>query len=154
MTNKKQTKEKMIIEPTFDEDGVQASAGIDQLGREVPDPVPTQAPIGYTPPTQLEQLIKQYVRRELSAAAGAEQYETFEDADDFDIEDDPLDPLTEYERVFDPPLAPPEEGKGAGGVPQPPPQAPNAPVASTKPAEPQKPSGKEPPPAAGSVSDT
>jgi len=137
-----------LIEPTVDEDGVQASAGINQRGEEVPDPVPTQAPIGHGGQPQLDQLIKQYVRREMSELAQAQEYETFDEADDFEIEDDPLDPLTEYERVFDPPLPPPPEGKGDRGGPQPfPPESPppDAPKADSAPT----PSGKEPPPAAG-----
>src|SRR5262245_12009423 len=103
-----------LIEPTFDNGGVQASAGIDQQGKEVPDPVPMSPPIGYTPPQQLDELIRAYVRRELSAAAAQDDFETFDEADDFDIEDDPLDPLTEYEKIFEAPVVPPQAAsKGA-----------------------------------------
>jgi hypothetical protein len=59
------------------------------------------------------------IRQEVSRAAEELGDETFEEADDFDIEDDPVDPRTPYEAVFNPrPLqAPPAEPVKAVGKP-------------------------------------
>lgn len=90
------------------------SSGIDELGREHPDPVPTEVPLHMKAAPQLDQLIKNFVRRELSAIADSQQYETFEEADDFDLaEDDFDDQQTPYEAVFDPDQSPPGAPLGA-----------------------------------------
>lgn len=106
---------KFLIEPTFDEDGVQVSSGIDQAGREHPDPVPMAPPVGWNAPPTMAAFIKQFVRSALiEERAAQEGFETFDQAEDFDIPDDPLDPHTEYEAVFDPPpAAAPAVGGGA-----------------------------------------
>lgn len=86
-----------------DADGVQVSSTLSADGRyEYPDPVPMQPPVGYQPEPSITELIRMFVRRELSQQV-ADEYDTFEEAEDFDIEDDPADPLTPYEKVFDPP---------------------------------------------------
>lgn len=85
-----------------DVDGVQVRAILDDRGREVGDPVPMAPPVGVSRPLTLAEQLRLMVRRELSAAAADQGFETFEDADDFDIDDDPLDPHTVYEAVFDP----------------------------------------------------
>lgn len=125
-------------EPNVDSEGVQVSSVLDQEGRfEYPDPYPVSPPVPFRKSLDpLDQLIKQYVRRELSNQAQEQGAETFEEADDFDIPDDPLDPLTEYERVFDFPEAaegergPPKPPPGKEGGVSPPPTAPNTPAAS------------------------
>lgn len=99
---------KVLVPSYVDDDGVQVTSEIRSDGREYPDPVPVQPPIGYRAEPTIAELIKMFVRRELSEQAAAEDFETFEEAEDFDIEDDPADPLTPYEKVFDPakPLIP------------------------------------------------
>lgn len=140
--------EEFNTKPYFDEDGVQVASGIGKDGKEYPDPVPMAPPIGYQAPPDLMTLIRQMIRaEEFKRLAAQEDFETFEESDDFDIEDDPLDPHTPYEAVFDPappsdgpqvpasPPAPPAvkvaEGAAAGGSPEPPPAPPPGPKPST-----------------------
>lgn len=123
------------------------SSGQDKYGREVPDSVPMEVPIGYTHPPTLSDMIRRMVHHtELQRAAAAEGFDTFEEGEDFDIPDDPLDPLTPYEAVFEAPVgavppeassapvpaaAAPAEAKPEPGVASPPASAPPAPVHST-----------------------
>lgn len=90
------------MDDNLDVDGVQVRAVLDDRGREVGDPVPVAPPIGMSrSPTMIEN-IRTMVRREMSEAAQLNQMETFDEADDFDVVDDPLDPSTPYEVEFDP----------------------------------------------------
>lgn len=108
--------ERPVVDGVYDQDGVQVSAEIRRDGKEYGDPVPLEAPLGYTPPPDIMTLIKTMVRNELFQKKLAEEgYETFEEADDFDIEDDPVDPLTPYEKVFEPPPGV-DGGRGNGAV--------------------------------------
>lgn len=96
-------------------------------GLEVPDPTPMAPPVGYVQHVPLAEQIRAMVRSEaLRQAAEAQGAETFEEADDFDVED--FDPSSPYEEVFEPPAkpdrvadSPPAEPKGevspAGGSP-------------------------------------
>lgn len=91
------------LAPMYDADGVQSSSGIGTDGKEYPDPVPMAPPIGYNTPPDLMQMIRSMVRsEEIRRAQDAAGVETFEEADDFDIDDDPLDELTPYEKLFYP----------------------------------------------------
>lgn len=81
----------------------------DEKGREVVDSTPISVPHNWQRPLSLHEEIKRFVRAELSRAAQDQDVETFEDADDFDIDEDP-DPLSAYEL----PLAPLD---APGGVP-------------------------------------
>lgn len=93
--------------PTFDCDGVQATSGIRMDGKEETDPIPVAPPLGYTAPPDLMTMIRTMIQSEhLRAELAREDLESFEEADDFEIEDDPLDALTEYEKVFYPPKVP------------------------------------------------
>lgn len=100
-------------------------------GREIPDPVPIEPPVGFIrQPSMIDNIRAlvqgEHLRRE-ALAAGAE---TFEEADDFDIDDDPVDYTSPYEEFFDPaPGAP----KGPPGEVHPARQDPNAPPAATTP---------------------
>lgn len=93
-----------LVPATFDDDGVQVSSAIGSDGLEYPDPVPMEPPIGYKKPPDILDMIRSMVRNEqvlrLQEAAG---YESFDEADDLEVDDDPLDPLTPYEKVFEPP---------------------------------------------------
>lgn len=109
--SKKNVEPEYWLPPVFDGDGVQSSSGIGVDGKEYPDPVPMAPPIGYTAPPNIMDMIRSMVRsEELKRKLDAEGFETFEEADDFDIEDDPLDPLTPYEKIFYP-----EEERSAPG---------------------------------------
>lgn len=96
---------------------------------EYPDPVPMEVPTNLSAPSGMRQLVHQLIRQELSEFAASQEMETFEEADDFEIEDDPLDPLTEYEKVFDTPASLVQKtgggGNGGGGVPSAPPPSAN-----------------------------
>lgn len=121
--------EEFCVKPTFDADGVQVSSGIDKQGREHPDPVPMAPPVGYDTPPDLMDTIRSMVKSEqYQRGLDAEGFDTFEEAGDFDIQDDPADPLTFHEALF----LPPDEAApaAAGGSPPPPsPPAASAPAA-------------------------
>lgn len=80
-------------------------ARLDERGKEVPDPTPIAPPVGYKRQPTLVEQIRAMVRSERLAAEVSEAgYETFEEADDFDVPDDPVDPSTPYEVGFEPPV--------------------------------------------------
>lgn len=77
-------------------------ARLDPRGREIPDPVPVAPPVGYKRQPSLAEQIRAMVRSEkLRDEAQAAGYETFEEADDFDVGDD-YEPNSPYEVDFDP----------------------------------------------------
>lgn len=84
-----------------DSDGVQVSSDLDKDGREVPDPTPMAPPVGMSERPSLADFVQRMIQQEVSRAAAAAEMETFEEADDFDVEDDPMDPRTPYEENFD-----------------------------------------------------
>lgn len=134
--------EEFLTKPYFDEDGVQVTSGIGPDGKEYPDPHPLEPPVGFVPPPDLMDTIRRMVQSEMGKAV-LDQHgmETFEEAGDFDIEDDPGDPLTPHEALFYPPDEPKKEpvvtgpepkGQVSGaGSPEPPAPAP-APAPSDK----------------------
>lgn len=69
----------------------------DALGRELPDPTPVELPAGRRVPESLESMMARMVRGHVSQLAEREGLETFEEANDFDIESDD-EPLTAYEQ--------------------------------------------------------
>lgn len=76
-------------------------------GHEVPDPTIVEPPLGYVHQPDLMTQMRLMVQREISAAAAAHELETFADAEDFDIDEDPVDYASPWEQFFDPdPLAP------------------------------------------------
>lgn len=87
----------------YDEDGVQRRAILDEKGREILDPIGVAPPVGYEKPfdmfAHMQNLIRSEHVRLAAMEAGAE---TFDEADDFDIEDDPADPTSQFEEQFDP----------------------------------------------------
>lgn len=72
-----------------------------QTGKELPDPVPIAPPIGwYKQPSMFDQ-VRNMVRSEhLRMYAEAQGEETFEEASDFDVEDD-IFPASQYEDQAD-----------------------------------------------------
>jgi hypothetical protein len=57
---------------------------------ETPDPTPVAAPISMRKSPSIFDHVRDMIRREMSEAAEAAGYESFEDADDFDVDDDPF----------------------------------------------------------------
>ena len=109
---------------------------LDELGRELLDPTPMAPPIGYKRQPSLVEQIRKMVRDErLAADLAASGVETFEEADDFDVQDD-YDPKSPFEYNFDPPVEPP---KAAPPAPEAPPAPPEGPKASDPPAAPSAP---------------
>lgn len=75
---------------------------LDKNGAEIPDPIPMAPPVGFRAEITQDQRIRQMVLAEHNRLR-AELYEESEDeANDFDIDDDPIDPNTPYEVGFDP----------------------------------------------------
>jgi len=76
------------------------TARLDPKGREIVDPVPVAPPIGYIKQESLHEQIARMVRSErLRQEAEAAGFETFEEADDFDVGDD-YDPSSTFEEQF------------------------------------------------------
>lgn len=138
--------EEFNTKPTYDEDGVQATAGIGKDGKEYGDPLPMAPPVGFSNPPDLMEMMRQMLRNEqYQARLDAEGFDTFEEAGDFDVDDDPPPPLTLHEALLaSPPAVPPaspapppasapqvtaavEGGEGAGSPTKPVPAAPAAP---------------------------
>lgn len=61
----------------------------DEKGREIPDQTPVALPIGWKAPPTLHEQIQRYIRNEVSRQAAEAGSESFEEADDFYVEDDP-----------------------------------------------------------------
>lgn len=61
----------------------------DDRGREIPDPRPVEVPLNMKRPLTIQEEIQRFIRVEASLAAQAAEQETFEEADDFDVGDDP-----------------------------------------------------------------
>lgn len=75
---------------------------LDEFGREVVSDLPMAPPVGYKKSPSLHEQIRDMVRSEkLRMEAEAAGMESFEEADDFDIPDDPIDPSTPYEADFE-----------------------------------------------------
>lgn len=77
--------------------------GLRPDGTEVGDPVPMEPPIGYVKPPDLMESIRMMVRSELLRRAAVEEdFETLEEAEDFDVEElggDSWETLTPYEQA-------------------------------------------------------
>lgn len=78
-----------------------AKERLDEHGREKLDPKPVAMPLGFERPETLAEQIQRMVRQTVSQEAADQGFETFEDADDFDVGDD-FDPTSPYEMEFDP----------------------------------------------------
>lgn len=78
---------------------------INEKGQEVPDPRPIEIPAGFKRPETLAEQVRRLVRSEaLALEAQNAGMETFEEAEDFEIDDDMFDPSSPFEEVFDPVL--------------------------------------------------
>jgi len=68
---------------------------------EVLDPTPIAMPVRFHRHQTLQEQIQMYTRNTLNKMAAANDQETFEEADDFDIGDD-FEPVSEHEIEFNP----------------------------------------------------
>lgn len=72
----------------------------DKEGRELPDPTPIEIPAGFKRPETLQEQIRRLVRTAISERAVDSGAESFEEANDFDMDDDdPTDQDTVYTRM-------------------------------------------------------
>lgn len=76
-------------------------AVLDKRGHELLDKKPVAMPVGFKRPETLAEQVQRLVRRQVSEYAAAQGRETFEESEDFDV-DDEFDPRTPYEAEFDP----------------------------------------------------
>lgn len=76
---------------------------LDEFGQEIPDPRPVRIPAGFRRPETLAEQVQRLVRTHISRDAEQNGMETWEEANDFDVDDD-FDPSTPYETFFDPVL--------------------------------------------------
>lgn len=142
--NRQKAREELIAQ--YEIEAAQAAhseyAFLNVMGQEVPDPTIVEPPIGYIRQPDLMELMRRMIRNELSTVAENSEFETFEDADDFDIDDDPVDYTSPYEEFFDPaPGAP----TGPPGQIHPERQDPNQPPPQLKEGDERGGGGAEPP---------
>lgn len=79
---------------------------LDPLGRELADPTPMEPPVGYNPqPTLVEQMRMMIQGEAMRQAALAAGFETFEEADDFEMDEDPFPRSPHEEDEFSPPTS-------------------------------------------------
>lgn len=69
----------------------------DEFGREIPDPTPAPMPPGAGRGFSLHDQIKASIKLEMSRIAEEAGSESFEEADDFDVEDEEGDFVSQYE---------------------------------------------------------
>lgn len=82
-----------------------AEVFLDDLGRELCDPTPMQPPLGYNPQPSLAEQMRMMIESErLRLEAERAGFETFEEADDFEMDEDPF-PRSQHEDEFDSPLS-------------------------------------------------
>lgn len=76
-----------IKKSTFDKLTKLATAYLNQKGQEVNNPKPLNLAPGIGRPPTLQEQIQRIMRKEVSQQASAQGFETFEESQDFDIED-------------------------------------------------------------------
>lgn len=69
---------------------------LNEKGEEVLDPTPVAKPLGWRAPYTIQEQIQRFVRDELSRRAAQDGFETFEEAEDFNVGDD-YDPRSPHE---------------------------------------------------------
>lgn len=78
---------------------------LDKDGNEIPDPQPVAIPPGFKVPETMEQMMRRLLRSpEFRDRMNENENDTFEEAEDFEVDDDTFDPHSPYEEVFDPVL--------------------------------------------------
>lgn len=74
---------------------------LNQAGEEVLDPRPVAIPAGFKRPETLQEQVARLVRTSVSEWANRQGMETFEESEDFEV-DDEFDPQSRFETFFDP----------------------------------------------------
>lgn len=85
------------------DDPMQGMSSYNEKGEELPNSTPLELPVGFSRPQTLQERMRYLLRsEELKRALESAGEETFEEADDFDVEEqDPLEG-TPYEDDFEP----------------------------------------------------
>lgn len=106
---------------------------VNEAGKEVLSRVPVAPPVGYKPSPSMIDHVRAMVRQEMSRAAAEQGYETFEEANDFEVGDDyePNSPYEEQEMEPATVLPAADAGGASDGLPPDP-----VPVVAEKPLEP------------------
>jgi len=86
---------------------------LDKNGYEIPDNTPVAIPTRLRMPQSRTEQIRAFIRSELSRQSADHGQESFEEADDFSL-DDGQEWVSPYEEVFEPPA---HSESGSGGVP-------------------------------------
>ncbi|AZL82755.1 hypothetical protein [Apis mellifera associated microvirus 48] len=81
------------------------------------DDTPVSMPTRLRLPQSRTEQIRQYVREEMSRAAAEQGHESFEEADDFSLDDEEDMPLSPYELAMLEPTPPLQNGVSAEGAP-------------------------------------
>lgn len=91
-------KDKDVVDPESGE----VISSLDKEGREILDATPIAPPVGWTNEPNMFDYVRELVRSaQLAKEAEEAGMETFEESEDFDVDDD-FDPSTPYENDFDP----------------------------------------------------
>lgn len=83
----------MDVNPQYHPDGKKYNAA----GEELMDPTPVALPMHFRRPESINDMMKRLIKTHLSKAAAAENSESFEEADDFNVEGEEKEPTTPYE---------------------------------------------------------
>lgn len=67
-------------------------------GLSYPDATPVALPLNADKPLSLREEMRRFIRQEFSSRAEIDEQETFEEANDFEIDEDP-DPISHYELI-------------------------------------------------------
>lgn len=73
------------------------NAKFNDKGHEILDPTPIALPVGMSKPESLESKMRRFIRTEFSRQAQDQGMESFDEANDFDMDDEADLPLTRYE---------------------------------------------------------
>lgn len=70
---------------------------IARVKKEIPDGTRVELGVPRRRPNSLADDLKRFIRDEVSRQAEQQAFETFEEADDFEVDDEPPDPISRYE---------------------------------------------------------
>lgn len=88
-------------------------ANYDEYGNEIADETPLEVPLSFKKPLTLAEEVRRMVKNEMSQMAESQGAETFEEADDFEVEDeDDLAFMSPYEIMEMTHDGPPESLEG------------------------------------------
>lgn len=94
-------KDRSVIDPESGE----VISSLDQEGREVLDTTPIAPPIGFKEQPSMVEYVRDLIRSEkLRMEAEEAGYETFEESEDFDVDDD-VGIFSQWENDYDPPIS-------------------------------------------------